>query len=371
MADDPQSLRRLASRVLRPDTSRYDEVVSWSRASLADAPPHTPSARLWSALAVDGWIPAEWPGERHRRFDSARDVDLAWPPDLATAITLASDASGVARVEALLLASWRALAPESSASPTIRWRVMPRERVNPARERPGRALLHTALRPQPTVAPAGLARLFGAARELVEGVFGARASELEGVERPSIPGVDPSATFDGAAYEEALGYGVTQATAEAFARDVSAARQWARVRPDAANPFASLRRVWDLGYAVDECTPEGFVVIAPELPLPPRAPWSRTTHVAGVFYIEPPVSLHGLSQGQALRLEREPDNPRDPSAIRLRTERDEIIGYLPRDLASTLAPHLDAGALHRAEIARIDPTSAHLERAIFVEITEV
>ncbi len=369
MADDPQSLRQLASRVLRPDASRYDDVVSWSRASLADAPPHTPSARLWSALAADGWIPRHWPGERHRRFDSARDVDLAWPPDLATAITLASDPEGVARVEALLLSSGRSLMPEGSLSPTIRWRVAPRERVTPARERPGRAVLLAALRPQ-SIAPAGLAKLFGAARELVEGVLGARASELEGVERPSIPGVDPNATFDGEAFEEALGYGVTQATAEAFARDVGSARHWARVRPDAPNPFSSLRRVWELGYAIDECTPEGFVVVAPELPLPPRSPWTRTTHVAGVFYVEPPVALHKLASGLAVRLAREPENPRDPRAIRVVTARDELLGYVPRDIASAIAPHLDAGVRHSAEITRVDPTSPRLERAIFIEITE-
>lgn len=47
--------------------------------------------------------------------------------------------------------------------------------------------------------------------------------------------------------------------------------------------------------------------------------------------------------GETLTTEREPGNPHDPNAIRLENETFEKIGYLPRRVASWLAPLVDEG----------------------------
>lgn len=47
--------------------------------------------------------------------------------------------------------------------------------------------------------------------------------------------------------------------------------------------------------------------------------------------------------GEAIRLEREPDNPRDPMAVALYSRRGVQIGYLGREHANWLAPLVDAG----------------------------
>lgn len=362
--DDVRALRRLTSRLLRPDTARYAEVSAWSASFLASVAPHTPSARLWSALAAAGFIPRDWAGDRARRFDAARDVDLAWPPDVATAVALASDPDGVATVEALLRAHWRSLAPDASVSPTVRWRVMPRERVQPGRDRPGRALIVEALCPRDSDDD-GLARLFGVARDIVEGVFGGRRATIEPPERLSLPGVDPTATFDGAAFEEALGADVTHAAADALAHDLGCARRWALLRPDAPNPFAALRRVWELGYAVDEVTPDGFVVLAPEPSTHPPRPWSRAVRLTATE-----GAPQGLAPGVTVRLERDPARPRDARALRVVTDDRTLVGYVPRALAATLSQHLEHGHAHRAEVARVEAGATHHERAVYVEITE-
>lgn len=366
--DDVRALRRLASQLLRPDTTRYAEVAAWSSDFLASVAPHTPSARLWSALADAGFIPRDWPGDRARRFDAARDVDLAWPPDVATAVALACDPTGVATVESLLRSHWRAFAPDASARPTVRWRVMPRERVQPGRDRPGRALIVEALSPRDPDDDS-LARFFGAARDIVEGVFGARRVTIEPQERLSLPGVDPTATFDGAAFEEALGADVTPAAADALAHDLGCARRWAILRPDAPNPFAALRRVWELGYAVDEVTPEGFVVLAAEATTPAPARWSRAVRVTTAPNAQRVVAPVALAPGLSVRLEREPEHPRDPRAVRVVTDDGSLVGYVPRALGATLAQHLDRGVAHRAAIARVE-SAAPNEHAVYVEITE-
>ncbi|MDP6052287.1 MAG: HIRAN domain-containing protein [Candidatus Latescibacteria bacterium] len=47
--------------------------------------------------------------------------------------------------------------------------------------------------------------------------------------------------------------------------------------------------------------------------------------------------------GDNLNLEREPDNPHDGHAIRIENEDFEKVGYVPRKIASWLAPVMDAG----------------------------
>ena len=60
------------------------------------------------------------------------------------------------------------------------------------------------------------------------------------------------------------------------------------------------------------------------------------------------VQFHGAwfsawcEEGDPLTLEREPNNPQDPNAIKVLHE-GRLLGYINREAAQTLAPTLDAG----------------------------
>ena len=60
-----------------------------------------------------------------------------------------------------------------------------------------------------------------------------------------------------------------------------------------------------------------------------------------------------LIVGDAVTLEREPDNAHDPNAVLVLGERDCELGYVPREEARTMAPLLDAGADAEAKIHRL------------------
>jgi hypothetical protein len=65
----------------------------------------------------------------------------------------------------------------------------------------------------------------------------------------------------------------------------------------------------------------------------------------------------GLEVGEAVVLEREPDNPHDPNAVLVLTQ-DETefqteLGYVPRELAKQMAPLLDAGAEVEATVKKL------------------
>ena len=62
--------------------------------------------------------------------------------------------------------------------------------------------------------------------------------------------------------------------------------------------------------------------------------------------------IAGLSRGDLLELEREPDNPEDPCAIAVASDAGRI-GYLPRQTAADLAPIMDSGARPCAYITEI------------------
>ena len=60
-----------------------------------------------------------------------------------------------------------------------------------------------------------------------------------------------------------------------------------------------------------------------------------------------------LIVGDAVALEREPENAHDPNAVLVLGERDCELGYVPREEARTMAPLLDAGADGEAKIHRL------------------
>lgn len=80
--------------------------------------------------------------------------------------------------------------------------------------------------------------------------------------------------------------------------------------------------------ALPQPIPPGFQIFAKDLPL------------AGAQYLPSHKLDFANSSQQTLRLEREPDNPKDPNAIRIIgdcADDDYLLGYLPRDIAAQIA----------------------------------
>lgn len=78
------------------------------------------------------------------------------------------------------------------------------------------------------------------------------------------------------------------------------------------------------------------------------APFAREiflieTHIAGTSHVPIREIEPGLAVADSLILRREPDNPHDPLAILILTEKGEKLGYVPRDRNEILARLMDAG----------------------------
>lgn len=58
-----------------------------------------------------------------------------------------------------------------------------------------------------------------------------------------------------------------------------------------------------------------------------------------------------LTTGNLVRLVREPDNIHDSNAVQVKLLTGELLGYIPRELAVTLAKELDAGMNVQAQIS--------------------
>jgi hypothetical protein len=95
----------------------------------------------------------------------------------------------------------------------------------------------------------------------------------------------------------------------------------------------------------------------------------QSAPLAGFRYHAAEEVWHELRVGDALGLEREPDNPHDPNAIAV-TWRGRKLGYVPRRDNATLAWGLDRGAPLRARISRLAPhpnPARRIEIEVFVE----
>jgi len=57
-----------------------------------------------------------------------------------------------------------------------------------------------------------------------------------------------------------------------------------------------------------------------------------------------------LGEGEVLSLEREPDNKYDENAIRVLDHDGQFLGYVQGYVAKALAPEIDAGTSHVAEV---------------------
>jgi hypothetical protein len=108
--------------------------------------------------------------------------------------------------------------------------------------------------------------------------------------------------------------------------------------------------VWVAGYAVVD--PESGRYLARDAPeLAARG--LVVTGVAGAArFHDDALQSEQASPGRALTLRRDPDNEHDPNAIAVLTSGGAQVGFVPRELAVSLAGELDAEAPWTAVVLR-------------------
>lgn len=94
-----------------------------------------------------------------------------------------------------------------------------------------------------------------------------------------------------------------------------------------------------------------------------------TLPVAGVQYHAGKAVWGQLRVGDALTLEREPDNPYDPRAVRVLWQ-GHMLGYVPRAGNETVARLLDQGVRLAGRITHLQPGRSHWARIQFEVIIE-
>ena len=108
-------------------------------------------------------------------------------------------------------------------------------------------------------------------------------------------------------------------------------------------------QVWVAGYQL--VGPDGRYLArdAPEL----TQAGLRVAHVAGAGrHHAAALQSAAAAPGSTLLLRRDPGNEHDPNAIAVHTQRDEALGFVPRELAAELAPQLDRGIPWSAVVLR-------------------
>ena len=78
----------------------------------------------------------------------------------------------------------------------------------------------------------------------------------------------------------------------------------------------------------------------------------QSSPLAGFNYHQAPEVWNGMRVGDALLLEREPDNTHDPGAISVRW-RGHKLGYVPRAQNAALAWAMDRGESLEARVSRL------------------
>ena len=95
----------------------------------------------------------------------------------------------------------------------------------------------------------------------------------------------------------------------------------------------------------------------------------QSSPLAGFNYHQAPALWRGMRVGDALRLEREPDNAYDARAVRVEW-RGHKLGYVPRTQNAALAWAMDSGATLNARVSRLQPhrnPRKRLEFEVYVE----
>jgi hypothetical protein len=95
----------------------------------------------------------------------------------------------------------------------------------------------------------------------------------------------------------------------------------------------------------------------------------QSSPLAGFKYHQAPEVWQGMRVGDALRLEREPDNAHDPRAISVQW-RGHKLGYVPRAQNAALAWAMDRGENLDARVSRLQPhrnPRKRIEFEVYVE----
>jgi hypothetical protein len=77
----------------------------------------------------------------------------------------------------------------------------------------------------------------------------------------------------------------------------------------------------------------------------------------------------GLAPGDLVQLVREPDNIHDSNAVQVKLLAGEVLGYIPGELAATLAQEIDAGMCAQARVSHLIRKSVYL--AVIVGQTQL
>ncbi len=95
----------------------------------------------------------------------------------------------------------------------------------------------------------------------------------------------------------------------------------------------------------------------------------QSSPLAGFNYHQAPEVWRGMRSGDALRLEREPDNAWDGRAVRVEW-RGHKLGYVPRAQNAALAWAMDRGDIVNARVSRLRPhrnPRKRIEFEVYVE----
>ena len=90
----------------------------------------------------------------------------------------------------------------------------------------------------------------------------------------------------------------------------------------------------------------------------------QSSPLAGFNYHQAPAVWRDLRVGDALQLEREPDNAYDNRAVRVRWQ-GHMLGYVPRAHNAALAWAMDRGEALSARVSRLQPQRSPRKRIEF------
>ena len=95
------------------------------------------------------------------------------------------------------------------------------------------------------------------------------------------------------------------------------------------------------------------------------------TKVVGVTFNNAQENIKRLARKDIpLELVREPNNPYDPNAIKVMVA-EWFLGYIRKELASKLAPEIDAGKQYEASFVCINRSPYHDLVGLTIRITEI
>ncbi|TSE35230.1 HIRAN domain-containing protein [Tepidimonas charontis] len=122
--------------------------------------------------------------------------------------------------------------------------------------------------------------------------------------------------------------------------------------------------------ALDATSRARLIPVLSCLGLEPAAPGTLLiANVAGYAHYDGPQleaqGQAGFASGDALTLEREPDNPRDPLAVRILWQGAHL-GHVPRAESAEIARRLDRGEPLVCRLLRYTPAAAAWRKIEFV-----